>query len=141
MNLYSGISNVDEMLFWHFYRNACTNKNFAKYEVSFNSVFQELSAQDSQKPDRGHYFMDKRLYDLILQQLDYRDTINIALQSMFYEEQVLNCYEVDSTPGLLLSKMLSNIVMVTEDVSKCDVLCEKIHSNAQHALRDLKKNY
>ncbi len=81
MNIYSAVSNVHQMLFWHKYRMAYNNNDYREFEISLEET-QDVTVCDSEF-DKD-FFMDKRVYDLTLLFFEYNSSISLGIKAMLY---------------------------------------------------------
>ena len=128
MNLYSFVSDVNTMLFWHKYRMACHNNRFHDFEVVFSDLYNEDSIiiRDNEFCNRD-FFMDKKLYDSTMQTLEQTMGMTLGLRGMFHDAEEL--YKKEN----MMSQILNNIISACEDAEYIDT---SLYKNATQILRE-----
>lgn len=117
MNIYSACSDLWGMWFWHQYRKACEaceNGHFEslkKFEVQFNETVEWKEESEDHLPIKNgdsirDSFMDKKLYDFTMYNLDRDSDLDFSLKSLLYRANEYFQYEGGDGPKLILSNLL-----------------------------------
>lgn len=130
MNLYSFVSDVNTMLFWHKYRMACQGNVFDDFNIVFSGSYDEneklIDMRDDEFLNRD-YFMDKKLYDSTMQTLEQTAGMTLGLRGMFRDAEAL--YKKENMMG----EILCNIISACEDAEYTDT---SLYKNAIQILRE-----
>lgn len=82
MNVYSAISSVEDMIYWHMFRMANINHSLNKFQISYIDEYDELRQYCTDEGYITDFFMDKKIYDTVLLSLEYSNDISIGIRSM-----------------------------------------------------------
>lgn len=90
MNLYSSANDVNTMLFWHKYRMANQSGELKKFSVEFSEHdnIKLLPLRDDEFLMKD-FLMDKKLYDALLQTLEFTTQFSIGMKAMLYSAKVV----------------------------------------------------
>lgn len=81
MNLYSAVTDVNSMMFWHRYKRALANKTLSNFEV----VFQDNAIEYIDDTNfKSQFFKDKRAYEYVLLSLENSNQFTLGLKLMLY---------------------------------------------------------
>ena len=88
MNLYSAVRDVNTMLLWHKYRIACERGSLDEFNVIFEKDINDTplvcAANEFFSTD---FFSDRKVYDIMLETLQYSDALSIGLKAMLYDDR------------------------------------------------------
>ena len=130
MNLYSSLDDIDTMLFWHEYRMACRNKTcFNFHNITFidsSDTFEE-EIRDKEFKDKD-FFMDKKVYDCLLFNLEHSDEFTYGMLAMF--QKARGIYDVQK----YAKSVVSNIINACDRAGQTDTT---LYRNACKVLKEL----
>lgn len=126
MNIYSCVSDVNEVMFWHKYRMAVLNNDFEGFNVNY-SFDKTLSFIDTIDYDK-ELFMDKRIYDLVLLSLETQNGFAPVIKAMLY-----SCDGIFGANDMV-QKIVQNIANACD---KIGVVADELKWNAINSLEEL----
>lgn len=128
MNLHSALKFVKSVLFWHRYRMALRQDDCASIKCEFREYPGAYSKllETRDKDFQGHdLFMDKKLYDRALMELEYSDDFSLSTRTLFRKSDEMYCASYGNKGAL--STVLENIRKACETASQTDTrLCENV---------------
>ncbi|MBQ9535482.1 MAG: hypothetical protein IJU78_06545 [Clostridia bacterium] len=138
MNLRSALSYKKAMLFWHKYRMALRQDDCASIKCEFRE-YPDASSELLETRDKdfqGHdFFMDKKLYEYALAELEYSDQLSLPTRTLFGKSEEM--YSASYNGKSALSAVLENIKKECEAVSLKDT---RLYENVVSALETIYYN-
>lgn len=118
MNLYSCADDVRKMYFWHKYRMACEKNDFSKFGLEFGTetVFsRNVELADAEYDDKIAHFQDKRIYDMIMKQLECNDSLTLGQKCALRESE--QYYQYESSDCDIIKRYLTALQDVCQNTN------------------------
>lgn len=131
MNLTSNARDVSAMLFVHEYRKAVNNHQTDRYTLCWNEKFDTMYYED--KNYIHEFFMDKELYSILLNNLEYNDYLSIGTMAMLNKSNSI--YNMPAMAHHLLNNIIGTYEALKIDNNSDNI---KVVQNAKHAIEQLK---
>ena len=141
MNIYGAAQDVFGMWFWHKYRLACEENCFDLFDIEYEE--RDIRLIQNNKNDcsdvntvgflediQTDFFMDKKLYDVVMRSLEIQGSIDFGIKALFYKSNEYYNVEYDALLNLILSNILK---MFEERVKEQDTF----YRNCKSALSEL----
>lgn len=141
MNIYGSAQDVFGMWFWHKYRMACEENRFDLFDIEYQHTdicLIQNTKQDCQdvnkigflKEIHNDFFMDKKLYDIVMRSLEVTASVDFGMKALFYKSNEYYNVEYETTLRLILSNILKisdEMIMEQDDFRKnCRTLLREI---------------
>lgn len=139
MNLYGAAQDVRSMLFYHLYKQAYSNKNFEQFKISVDDQMpsSKISSFLEKTKDaflNRDFFMDKKIYDMLMDNLEYGTSESLNLSTMLAETEAIFGDHIQQKYGHRNIR-LYYMMYIMKACEATDYTDTNLYSNILHAIR------